>query len=122
MEPLFQFPVLQSLGVNTLRVVDGAIPLSNSNASGSNSGQISACVQTNISESLNNVSFTNPANLQTKLGHILLLFDKVIQTMEHTSTSCTGPTMDTTLVDWFSSNTGTGILVSVSNGVSICIS
>merc|ERR1719204_2337576 len=79
-------------------------------------------MQANISKSLNNVGFTNPTNLQTKLGHILLFFDKVIQTMEHTSTSGTSPTMNTTLVDWFTSDAGTGIHVSVSNGVSIGIS
>merc|ERR1719420_192804 len=119
---MLQLPVFQSLWINTFWIVDGPVPLGNTHTLGANSGQIATGVETHVTKSLNNVSFTQPSNIQTQLGHVLLLLDEVVQTVEDSSASCTGSAVDTSLVDGFASDTGTGVHVSVPNSIGISVS
>merc|ERR1719282_2202120 len=119
---MFQLPVFQSLWINTFWIVDGPVPLCNTNTLGTNSGQIATGVETHVTKSLNNVSFSQPSNIQTQLGHVLLLLDEVIQTVEDSSACGAGSAVDTSLVDGFASDTGTGVHVGVTNSVGVCVS
>merc|ERR1719282_720484 len=119
---MLQLPVFQSLWINTFWIVDGTVPLGNTNTLGANSGQIATCVETHVTKSLNNVSFSQPSNIQTQLGHVLLLLDEVVQTVEDSSASGAGSAVDTSLVDGFASDTGTGVHVGVPNSVGVCVS
>ena len=47
------FPFFQSLDVNTLRVDNGSVPFKDTNASGTGAGQVSAGVETDITETCN---------------------------------------------------------------------
>merc|ERR1719282_2257712 len=117
---MLQLPVFQSLWINTFWIVDGPVPLGNTNTLGANSGQIAAGMENHVTKSLNNISFSQPSNIQTQLGHVLLLLDEVIQTMEDSSACGAGSAVDTSLVDGFASDASAGVHVGVPN--SICIS
>merc|ERR1719282_1759441 len=60
---MFQLPVFQSLWINTFWIVDGPVPLCNTNTLGTNSGQVATGVETHVTKSLNNISFTQPSNI-----------------------------------------------------------
>merc|ERR1719420_1427640 len=117
---MLQLPVFQSLWINTFWIVDGTVPFCNTHTLGANSGQITTGVETHVTKSLNNVSFSQPSYIQTQLGHVLLLLDEVVQTVEDSSASGAGSAVNTSLVDGFASDAGAGVHVSVPN--SICIS
>merc|ERR1719282_249127 len=119
---MLQLPVFQSLWINTFWIVNGTVPLGNTNTLGANSGQIATGVETHVTKSLNNVSFSQPSNIQTQLGHVLLLLDEVIQTVEDSSASGAGSAVDTSLVDGFASDTGSGVHVGVPNSIGVCVS
>ena len=57
-------------------------------------------MQTHVTESLDNVGLASPARSVANHGHVLRLVDEVLQAMEDSSASGTGPPMDATLVDW----------------------
>merc|ERR1719282_1646979 len=119
---MLQLPVFQSLGINTFWIVNGTVPLGNTNTLGANSGQIATGVETHVTKSLNNVSFSQPSNIQTQLGHVLLLLDEVVQTVEDSSASGAGSAMNTSLVDGFASDASAGVHVGVTNSIGICVS
>merc|ERR1719282_1343691 len=119
---MLQLPVFQSLWINTFWIVNGTVPLCDTNTLGANSGQIATGVETHVTKSLNNVSFSQPPNIQTQLGHILLLLDEVIQTMEDSSACGAGSAVDTSLVDGFASDASAGVHVGVPNSVGISVS
>ena len=53
---VLQLVVLQGLGVNTLWVVNRTIPLSNTDTTGTSAGQVTAGMQTDITETLTKYS------------------------------------------------------------------
>merc|ERR1719282_400059 len=119
---MLQLPVFQSLWINTFWIVDGTVPFCNTHTLGANSGQITTGVETHVTKSLNNVSFSQPSYIKTQLGHVLLLLDEVVQTVEDSSASGAGSAMDTSLVDGFASDASAGVHVGVTNSIGICVS
>ena len=97
---MLKFVLLQSLGVNAVLVDDASIPLRHSNARGSGTGEVATRVQANVTKSLDNVGLASPAWSVANHGHVLSLVDEVLQPVEDSPTSGTGPPMDTSLVDW----------------------
>merc|ERR1719315_11145 len=75
--------VLKSLGVNTLRVVYGPIPLSHTYTRGSCSCQIAAGMKTNISKPLNYIGLSAPPRRTPNQTHKMSLADEVVYAMEH---------------------------------------
>merc|ERR1719209_937196 len=62
---VLNLPVLQCLGVDAVRVPDGAIPLSNANTGGASPGEVSAGVKAHVAKALHNVGLACPAGSLT---------------------------------------------------------
>merc|ERR1719394_788875 len=119
---MLKFPVLQSFRVNSIWVVNGTIPLRDSDTRGPGTCQITTRVQTHVTKTLNDIGFSSPAREVADHAHVMSFIDEIVKTMENTSSSGTGPPVYTSLVDGLASDTGTCIHVSVTDGVGISIS
>lgn len=114
--------LLQLLGVDTFRVVDGSVPLSDSNALGSGTGKVPAGMETDISESLDNKGFTAPSRGLSDHGHVGGLLDEVFKAVKDSSSGGGGSAVDAALINRFPCNTGGSVEVCVSNSVGVSIS
>merc|ERR1719300_185052 len=114
---MLQLVVLQSFRVNAIRIVDRAIPFSNANTCSPSTGQVSACVKTNITEALHDICFASPSCLSSNEAHVVRVNDEVLKAVEYSSACSRSSSMNTTLVDWFPCNASRCIHVLVSDGV-----
>merc|ERR1719474_901560 len=83
----------------------------------SSTGQVSACVKTNITESLHDVGFASPSCLSSNKAHVVRVNNEVLKAVEYSSACGRSSAMNATLVDWFSCNASRCIHVLVSDGV-----
>merc|ERR1711971_754604 len=119
---IFCFPFFESSDVDAVKVLNSSIPLNNSSTFGTSSGQVTASVHTHITETLNNKCLSTPSRSISDHGHISGLVDKVVKTVENTTTSGTCPAVNTTLMNRLASNTGRCIQIGITHsvGISIC--
>ena len=96
---MLQLVLFQRLGINPLHVDDASVPFSHANTRGTGTCQVSAGVETNVPETLDDVGLASPAWSVANHGHVLSLVDEVLQTMEDSSSCGAGASMDSSLVD-----------------------
>lgn len=84
-----------NLWVNSVGVDDATIVFNDTDACGSSTGQVTACVQANITETLNDECFTTPAGCGADCAHIVGFIDEVLQAMENTAAGSRDTSMDT---------------------------
>ena len=94
---VLQLVVLQRLGVDTLGVVDGAVPLGDADARGPGTREVATRVQTHVTEALHDVGLAAPAGEVADHGHVETLVDEVVETVEHAAPSRTRAAVDTSL-------------------------
>merc|ERR1719206_1373653 len=109
--------ILQGLGVDTIGVVDGAIPLSNSYTGCPCTCKVSTGVKTNITKPLDYVGLPVPPNLCSYQVHVVRINDEVLQAMEDTASCSRCSPMNTTLVDGLPSDAGRGVHILVADSV-----
>lgn len=109
------------LWVNTIWIENTSVVLNDSDACGTSPSQVSACVQTDITETLNNECFATPARRRANGAHIISLVDEVLQTVEDTTSGSRDTTMNTALIDWFACNASMCVDVLVANGFCVGI-
>ena len=81
-----------------------------------------ACVQPDVSKSLDYVRLAPPARSVADHRHVLSLVDEVFQAVEDAPARSAGPTMDAPLVDGFPSDTGGGVEVMMTKGAGVGVS
>merc|ERR1719446_280798 len=109
--------ILQGLGVDTIGVVDGAVPLSNPYTGGPCTCEVPTGVKTNITKPLDYVGLPMPPNLCSYQVHVVRINDEVLQAMEDTTPCSRCSPMNTTLVDGLASDAGRGIHIFMSDSV-----
>ena len=114
---MFKLVVLQSLGVDPLRIVDGSVPLGDAHTGGPSSGEVPAGVQADVAEALHDVRLAAPAWEVADHGHVITFIDEVVQAVEDSPACGGGPAVDAALVDGLPSDAGAGVHVGVADGV-----
>lgn len=107
--------------VNAFGVEDGTIVFDDTNASCTGTGQVAACVKTDITKTLYDVCFASPAGCSADGLHVGRLFDEVFETVEDTATSGRNTAMNTALVDRFAGDASVSINILVANGLGVCV-
>lgn len=109
------------LWVNSFWVNDGSIVFNDTDTSGTSTSQVTACVQTDITETLNDERLSTPSWCCADGAHVVCFVDEVLQTVENTATGSWHTTMDTTLVDRLASDARVSINILVTNSLWVCV-
>ena len=114
---VLQLPVLQVLGVDAVRIVDGSVPLRDANTGRSSPGQVTTGVESNVAEALHDVRLAAPARRLAYHRHVMRLLDEVVDPMEDATAIGRGPAVDSALIDRLARHTGRCIEITVTNCV-----
>lgn len=83
--------------------------------------QISHGVQADVTESLNDESFSTPTGRRSNHAHVIRLVNKVLQTVENAPTGGGNSTVDTTLVNRFTSDASVTVDVVETDGFGVSV-
>jgi hypothetical protein len=113
--------ILQGLWVNALWVEDGSVVFNDADAGGASAGQVTASVETDVTEALDDEGFAAPSGSCSDLAHVSRLVDEVLDSVEDSTSGGRDATVNTALVDWFSGDASVGVDVIVSDGLGVCV-
>lgn len=110
---------LQGFRVDAFWVEDGAVVLDDADASGASASQVTAGVEADVAEALDDESLAAPSGSSSDLAHVRCLVDEVLQAVEHTATGGGHAAVDAALVDGFAGDASVGVDVVVSNRLGV---
>ena len=112
---VLQLPVLQVLGVDAVRIVDGSVPLRDANTGCSSPGQVTAGVESNVAKALQDVRLAAPAGRLAYHRHVMPLLDEIVDPKEDATAIVQGPAVDSALIDRLPRHTGRCIEITVTD-------